>query len=181
MTSIPATAGAIDDDGVAGAPNIPLGALLLLLLAPNMEPPNELLLAPNGELPELLAPKSPLPELLELLAPNNPLPELLPLLAPKSEPPKLVPLLDPRGDMPAELALPAPKSELPEPALLLPNRPPLALPLIADPADAVSAFTSGSACTLYFLQTFKYIVCSCPTYLAINVSISPTLVGLLCW
>ena len=35
-----------------------------------------------------------------------------------------------------------------------------------------SALISGSGCTLYFLQIFKYIVCSCPTYLPIKLSIS---------
>ena len=34
------------------------------------------------------------------------------------------------------------------------------------------ALISGSGCTLYFLQIFKYIVCSCPTYLPIKLSIS---------
>ena len=34
------------------------------------------------------------------------------------------------------------------------------------------ALISGSGCTLYFLQIFKYIVCSCPTYLPIRLSIS---------
>ena len=34
------------------------------------------------------------------------------------------------------------------------------------------ALISGSGCTLYFLQIFKYIVCSCPTYFPIKLSIS---------
>ena len=35
-----------------------------------------------------------------------------------------------------------------------------------------SALISGSGCILYFLQIFKYRACSCPTYLAIKLSIS---------
>ena len=34
------------------------------------------------------------------------------------------------------------------------------------------ALISGSGCTLYFLQIFRYIVCSWPTYFAIKLSIS---------
>lgn len=40
------------------------------------------------------------------------------------------------------------------------------------PMPPAVALISGSGVTLYFLQIFKYMVCSWPTYLAIKLSIS---------